>query len=348
MKVLFIGNDKSIITGVNGDVRERMRVIAGHFNKLTIVIFTLKQDSLKPVVDGNLEVYPTNSLNRWFFVTDSLKIIKNLHVDLISSQDPFIAGLVGVIAKLLWHKKLNIQVNNDFFDPPYFRKENLQNDIFYWLGKFCLTFADSIRVMAKRMDKKGKYFVATIATDLDRFYQKPHSKIYGQIVTIARLAKQKNLPLLFSVAKAFPNFRFVVIGDGEEKNKLDKIKPKNVFLVGQKNHNEVRDIVKFSDVFLLTSDYEGWGICVAEGLAAGLPVIMTDTGCAGELVVDGKLGGFVISPGDYTGIIRAIKKLYESKKLRTVLVSRGQDNLYKNYSQTKIISQFVDGLKHTI
>jgi len=348
MKVVFIGNDKSILTGENGDARERMRLIAKHLEKLTIIIFTLKRDDLNPLQEKNLEIIPTNSSNRWHFAFDALKILsQHPDHDLISTQDPFIAGLVGVLAKLLWHKKLNIQLNNDFFDPPYFRGENLQNHFFFWLGKGLLPFADSLRVMAKRMDKKGKYFVATIATDLDRFFQKPHAKIHRQIVTIARLAKQKNLPLLFQIAKRFPGLKFVIIGEGEERKNLETILPDNVTLAGQKNHDEVRKIVNQSDIFLLTSDYEGWGISVAEGLAAGLPIVMTDTGCAGELVIDGKIGGFVAPLGDQEKIIQAIKKLYREEKLRKNLVLSGQKNLFENYSQKKIIDQFISGLKQT-
>ncbi len=155
MNVLFIGNDKSIITGENGDARERMRAYAKHFDKLFIVVFSLKNDDLPQVVENNLEIYPTNSLDRWFYISDSLKIIRRLKVDLISTQDPFIAGLVGALAKLFFKIKLNIQIHNDFFGSRYFRCENFQNYIFYWLGKFNLLFVNSVGVVSQRL-KIGK------------------------------------------------------------------------------------------------------------------------------------------------------------------------------------------------
>ena len=47
---------------------------------------------------------------------------------------------------------------------------------------------------------------------------------------------------------------------------------------------------KTADLFLLTSNYEGYGMAVVEAMAAGCPVIMTDVGLAGEVLIDKKDG----------------------------------------------------------
>ena len=317
MKVIFIGNDTSILTGKNGDARERQIEYAKYFDNLTIIIFSLKNDNLKEEKIGNLEIYPTNSLNRWLFIIDSLKIIRRLKIDLISTQDPFIAGLAGVLAKFIFKIKLNIQVHNDFFDNPYFKSENLQNYLFYWLGKFCLLFANSIRVVNRRLVKDSRYFVAPVATDLDFFWGNRHLKTFNQIVTVARLSKQKNLPLFFNLAKEFPNTRFVVVGEGEERNHLETIKPDNVLLVGQKNRVEVKQIFSESDIFVLTSNYEGWGLSCIEALTSGLPVIMPDIGCAGEAIID------------------------------RMSIKENQSLLLEKFNKKILIEKFIDGLINT-
>lgn len=345
MKVVFIGNDKSILTGQNGDAKARMRLMAKHFDKLVIIIFSLKKDNLLPSKDKKLEIYPTNSESRWYFIADSLKILyKHNNFDLISTQDPFISGLVGVIAKFLWRKKLNIQLHNDFFDAPYFRQENLQNYIFFWLGKFNLLFADSIRVVSPKLLQIRKSFFAPVATDLDFFWSPPHKKKYNQVVTIARLSKQKNLPLYFNLALKFPKLKFMVIGEGEDQKILEKNLPKNVFLLGQKSRQEIKNIFAKSDVFVLTSNYEGWGISVVEALASGLPVIMTNTGCAGEVVIDHKTG-LVVPVKNLNLLEKATHELREDNTLRLKLVTNGQNLLRSKYSQTKLTSLFVNHLK---
>lgn len=347
MKAVFIGNDKSILSGVNADVAQRVRFYAQHFEQLSIVVFTLEKDKLAPIESGKLAVFPTCSTSRWNYFLDALEILAHLDYDLISTQDPFVAGLVGVLAKLLWHKKLNVQLNLDCFDTPYFRQENWQNYIFYWLGKFVLLFADSVRVVAKRMARGRKYFVASIPTDLKVFHQPPHTKVYNQIMMIGAYAP-KNVPLFFSVARMFPQLRFVVVGPVDPKLGLEKIQPENVVLVGQKSHQEVRAIMAQSDIYLVTSNHEGMPISAVEAIAAGLPIVMTDVGMAGEIVVNGKIGGFISPVGDRDGLARAIEKLYHDKKLRRQLVLAGQENLFAHYTREQIMHQFVSGLKQTV
>lgn len=317
MKVIFIGNDTSILTGTNGDSRLRQIEYAKYFDALSIIIFSLKQDNLKEETIGNLRIIPTNSANRWLYVFDSLKIIKNLQVDLISAQDPFIAGLTGVLAKFIYKIKLNIQVHNVFFKGAYFKNESFFNRIFSWLGKFNLLFANSVRIVNPRQRVGNNCFLAPVAADLDFFWGKRHSKIFNQIVTVARLSKQKNLPLFFEVAKEFPRLKFIIVGDGEERNNLEKIKPENVEMIGQKNREEIKEIFSRSDFFVLTSNYEGWGLSCIEALAAGLPVIMPDIGCAGEAIVDG------------------------------MTIEENQKLLREKYNQKALMQQFINGLKNT-
>src|SRR5574340_254371 len=134
MNVAFIGTDKSIIAYPYGDSRRRQLGYAKYFSKLYIIIFSLKEDKLSKTEVANAIFLPTNSSSRWFFLLDALKIVHSLKVDIISAQDPFIAGLTGVLAKFLWGIKLNVQLHIDLFGSPYFRMESLQNFIFFLLS----------------------------------------------------------------------------------------------------------------------------------------------------------------------------------------------------------------------
>lgn len=348
MNVAFISTDKSILTGKNGDARERHFEYAKHFSELIVVIFSLAKDGMKAETVGNLRLIPTRSRNRWFYIFDSLLILSKLQrVDLVSTQDPFLTALVGVVAKLFWRYKLNIQIHNDFFYSLYFCREKPQNYLFYWLGKFTLLFADSVRAVNGRLKYGAKSFVAPVPVDLEFFRGQPHLKRYNQIVTVARLSKQKNLPLFFALARSFPGLEFVVVGDGEERKNLEKIQPKNVLLAGQKSRSEVRKILSKSDLFVLTSNYEGWGISVLEALAAGLSVVMTDTGCAGEVVIDG-VTGKVIQQGDLQSLVSAVTQLVEDRTLGERYVVAGQKLIKTNFSREKITRDFINGLKATV
>ena len=72
-------------------------------------------------------------------------------MDLISAQDPFITGLIGLFAKVKYSIPLNIQLHNDFFTNPYWQSESLQNRLFFFLGPLVLRFADSVRAVSPRI-----------------------------------------------------------------------------------------------------------------------------------------------------------------------------------------------------
>lgn len=348
MKIVFISTDKNIISNKNGDAYSRHKAYAQYFEKLTVVVFSLKKEGLKEKKWKNLRVIPTGSSGRWKYVIDSLKILNSLgKPDLISTQDPFITALVGIISKICWKIKLNIQIHNDFFESKYFRQENVQNFIFYWLGKFNLLFADTIRVVNKRLLSDKRCFVAPVSADVDFFWDKPHTEQYGQIVTVARLSKQKNLPLFFELAKKFPALRFVVVGEGEERQNLEKALPNNVFLAGQKNRSEIKKIFAESDLYVQTSNYEGWGLSIIEAISSGLPVVTTDTGCAREVVQSGKVGGIVTQVGEINSLISATETFLKKRASTLDLIYQGQKLLQQRYNKVQLIKQLINGLKKT-
>lgn len=348
MKIVFISTDKSLITNKNGDAYGRHKAYAQHFEELTVVVFSLKKEKLKETKWKNLRVIPTSSSSRFGYITDSLKILNSLEKpDLISTQDPFITALVGIISKIYWQTKLNIQIHNDFFRSKYFRQENVQNFIFYWLGKFNLLFADTIRIVNKRLLDDKRCFIAPVPADLGFFWDKPHTKQYGQIVTVARLSKQKNLPLFFELAKKFPALRFVVVGEGEERRNLEKVLPNNVFLVGQKSRSEIKKIFAESDLYVQTSNYEGWGLSIIEAISSGLPVITTDTGCAGEVVQNGKAGGVVTQIGKIDFLVFATETFLKKRTSTLDLIYQGQKLLQQRHNKIQLVKQLINGLKKT-
>ncbi len=69
---------------------------------------------------------------------------------------------------------------------------------------------------------------------------------------------------------------------------------------------------------MLTSNYEGWGLAAVEAASYGLPIIMTNVGCAGELIKDG-VSGLVVPVGDQKKLTEAMGQLIVDKELREAL-----------------------------
>jgi glycosyltransferase involved in cell wall biosynthesis len=86
-----------------------------------------------------------------------------------------------------------------------------------------------------------------------------------------------------------------------------------------------------ADIFMLTSDHEGFPNVILEAMAAGLPVITTPAGDAGRVVVDGN-SGYVVDFEDVAGLADRILRLAASADLRTRLGRAGQLRVTTEYS----------------
>lgn len=111
------------------------------------------------------------------------------------------------------------------------------------------------------------------------------------LVTVARLAEQKGLPVLLDAARTWarrtPPPLVVVAGEGPLRGQLSaRIAAEGlpVRLLG--NRGDVADLLAAADVFVLASVWEGQPLVVQEALRAGAPVVATDVGGVADLVGD--------------------------------------------------------------
>ena len=179
-----------------------------------------------------------------------------------------------------------------------------------------------------------------------------------KMIAVGRFVdKEKNFSMLIKIMRDFikicPKALLVIVGYGPDKKKylqmVQKYKLKKNVIIDSEGEvksflftptertnyvERSEDIIepwrddlptfyKSFDLFLLSSNYEGWGRTVVEAMACGLPVVMTDVGLAGEVLLDGE-NGYVVPVGDTEAMIRAIKKLYEDPEIRRKFAAVGQ------------------------
>lgn len=115
--------------------------------------------------------------------------------------------------------------------------------------------------------------------------------------TVSRLEKEKNIQFILSgLQKLKANqgdcFRFLLIGDGSEKEELIKEAvrlglEKNAIFCGCVEHSDIRNYYQACDLFLFASRSETQGIVLLEAMAAGLPVVAVDATGTSDVVNDG-------------------------------------------------------------
>jgi glycosyltransferase involved in cell wall biosynthesis len=145
------------------------------------------------------------------------------------------------------------------------------------------------------------------------------------VVTISRIAPQKSLDVLVRAAAALERpVTWVVIGAGEPE--LQATLEGAAERLGAPVHfvGHVPDPSQWlavADLFVLPSQWEARALVVQEAMAAGVPVVATDTGGLHDLVGE---AGLLVPVGDADAVARAVEQVLDSPALRESLSRQGR------------------------
>lgn len=200
--------------------------------------------------------------------------------------------------------------------------------------------ADGIRVVSKKIEeylvndlgiKEDRITVLPIYTDVQKIIDaKPNidlHKKYPQfdfiILIASRLVRSKNISFAISamgemIAK-YPKVGMVIVGFGPEENKL-KMESKKVQsnIIFEPWSDDIISYYKTADLFLLPSYYEGFVRTPIEAMAAGCPVLMSDTSLPGDVLSPG-YNCSVFSINDRHELVEKILFLIENADAREEL-----------------------------
>jgi phosphatidylinositol alpha-1,6-mannosyltransferase len=157
------------------------------------------------------------------------------------------------------------------------------------------------------------------------------------LLSVGFLIKQKGhetaIRALPSLVKEWPDLRYLVVGDGPERGRLESLAAElgvaaNVSFLGRVPEAELLAAYKAADVYVQPSVVvdgvtEGYGISFVEAGAAGLPVVGGRCGGVIEAVVDG-VTGFLVTPGDAPDFARAVSTLLRDGDLRRRMGDAGK------------------------
>ncbi len=120
---------------------------------------------------------------------------------------------------------------------------------------------------------------------------------------------------LCAMEEIAPTPYLVLVGDGEERTRLQRLCDEaglhDVRFAGFRNQTELPRFFALTDLFVLPSRHEPWGLIVNEAMAAGCPVIVSsEVGAAADLVSDG-VEGFVFPPGNLGALTTALARCFD-------------------------------------
>lgn len=134
-----------------------------------------------------------------------------------------------------------------------------------------------------------------------------------KVLTCANFKKRKNIDKVIEACKGLENFELTVIGDGKERKSLEEI-DKSVKFTGHLPHNEVLAKMHDSDIFILPSIGETFGMVYLEAMSQGCITICTkDDGISG-IIKNGE-NGFLTLPisNEIRKILLNIKNMDDDK-----------------------------------
>ena len=152
------------------------------------------------------------------------------------------------------------------------------------------------------------------------FYLPTHAPIVGNVAALVPQKGQHHLiDAASQVVRDVPDVRFVIVGDGElreslEKHIRDKHLERHVFLAGFRT--DVIELTKAFDVFAMSSIGEGTCTALVDAMAASRAAVATSVGGIPEVMVDGETG-FLVPPRDHVAMAERIVLLLKNPDLRT-------------------------------
>lgn len=277
-------------------------------------------------------------------------LLNKYNIDILHCHD-YKANFIGFIASRFRKVKLVTTIHG-------WTKAGARLKFYEYLDSFVIRYFDQIIVVSGGIQKTllksrlspEKIVVIHNGIDADYFSGKFVNVEYKRrigiednfnvIGTVGRLSVEKGQKYLIEAASEviniFPNTVFLIIGNGPFKKSLQDMAKsfgleKNVIFTGPFPREELRNIYSLTDIFILPSLAEGFGLALTEAMAMGIPAIATKIGGIPEIIEYGKTG-YLIPPADPNAISRAIIDLLSDKTKAELMAKAGQNFVRQRFS----------------
>jgi len=199
------------------------------------------------------------------------------------------------------------------------------------LVRWCPDIAGKIRVIPNGIPVED--FETAQAAELGL-----QSQDMARLVFVGRFEEQKDHRTILRALQNLPGVRLLLLGDGPLRRELEELArslgiASQVSFLGKRT--DVASVLKASDIYVHSTNSDGFGIAACEAMAAGLPVIASDVPGLAD-VVHG--AGVLFPVGDHAALAREIQALLASPERR-----REMGKASRKRAQAFSIDRTVDG-----
>lgn len=181
--------------------------------------------------------------------------------------------------------------------------------------------------------------------NMNPFLRKENDSQGKRIIAIGRLHPQKGFDMLIAamrkVVDVHPDWTCEIYGEGEEREALQTLisklrLEKSVQLKGY--CNSIQNELLQSDLFVLSSRYEGFGMVILEAMSSGVPVVSFDCPEGPATLLENE-GGMLVKPENIDALAEAIINMISNHSLREKYRQNGYRNA-KKYSPQRVYSSW--------
>lgn len=229
----------------------------------------------------------------------------------------------------------------------------------YTIGRAILKTVDNVVLLGKNLVKYAlwmgvtsyKISINSLGIDIQEF--KPRKRadeirkelgILSKEIVIAfvgRLEPVKGVKYLLKAAETIcrktENVRFLVVGDGPLRSKLQDCSDAQIIFTGWRN--DVADLLNASDMLVLPSLSEGLPISILEAYAVGKPVIASNVGAVSEVVIDGYTG-LLIPPKNWKQLADVLLYFISNLESMRRMGIHGKKLVEKKYKWDNILDTY--------
>jgi L-malate glycosyltransferase len=184
--------------------------------------------------------------------------------------------------------------------------------------------------------------------------------VRGKIIHVAMLTPNKRQDLLIDAIgicrkNGMVDITLSIVGDGAERDSIfRRIKAlgvqNQVQMLGLMPRHRIKELMAEHDAFVLSSDYETFGVVVAEALASGIPCIVTDCGGPADIIEAGD--GIVVPRGDASALASAMVAVvgdaYISQNARLARQGRCANRFGEDAVCRKVISCYANSISEAV
>lgn len=237
------------------------------------------------------------------------------------------------------------------------RNNGLHNEIQQKIGRLesaLVGAADQVICCSRSMEREIQHLfraepvkISVIPNAVGSIPYQEKSRDSREILFIGRLVIEKGVQILMEafsrLLNDYPNTKLTIAGSGPYMPNLQQQAEDlgittSVNFTGFVSEDVRNELLTRSQVAVFPSLYEPFGIVALEAMAAGVPVVASQTGGLAETIVDGETG-LLASPGDAEALHQSLARLFADPELAKKLTQNAREKIERDYSWEAVARQ---------